>query len=219
MKHSYQRTSVRLAIASAFMGVLAWGGVAAAADWLPSEPGAQAPDFATVTGSSAEWFGDGPMPLMPDDNGFINDGRAPALTFSYYTVSGATLRGRSSTAEHAYQGLGCVSSTTPADTFLNTELPIPDGATIKYLRIYYNDTSATGTVSSYLTRYSPGQSYTDLALVSSTLAFAGGYGTTLSTELTHVVDNLSWAYTLIGFTSAASYSLQICGMRIAYYAP
>lgn len=216
MKHNYQRSKVNMFMVPAIMGLIVWAGAACAADWQPSEPGAQTPDFQMVDGSSTMWYGDGPM---PDDNKVVNDGRAPAATFSYYTVSGATLRGRSSTAGYTYQSLGCVYSTTSADTFLNTELPIPDGSIIKYLRIYYKDTSATERVYGYLTRYQPGVVYSDLTIIDSTAAFAGGFGSALSAELNEVVDNSTYAYTLIGRPSGASSSLQICGLRIAYYAP
>lgn len=219
MKHNYVRNTVSMAIAPALVIALAWAGAATAADWPPTEPGANSPDFLTVPGPSGDWYGDGPMPLMPDDNGYVNEGRAPAVSFSYYTVSGATLRGRASDVGYAYQGLGCIAATTPADRVLNAELPIPDGATIKYLRIYYHDTNATGLVTAYLTRYQPGQTTDDLTTVASTGAFAGGYGTSLSPEITHVVDNTNYAYTLIGWPSIAVNTLEICGMRVAYYAP
>lgn len=219
MKRIHSLNKYGLVVVSTILGVFVWAGAAAAADWPPTELGAQSPQLEAAPGPSGDWYGDGPMPLMPDDNSVINDGRAPALTFSYYTVSGATLRGRESTAGYTYQGLGCTSSTTAAERWLNTELPIPDGATIKYLRIYYYDTNATGTVSAYLTRYQPGQTTDDLTNISSTAAFASGNGTSLSPELTHVVDNTNYAYTLLALTSTAISTLRICGMRVAYYAP
>jgi len=100
---------------------------------------------------------------------------------------------------------------------LNTELHIPDGSVIKYLRLYYNDTSATGNVAAYLTRYGAGTSTSDLVSVSS--SGSSGVGTVLSVEITHTVSNAAYAYTLIGWPGAATSQLQICGIRVAYYAP
>ncbi len=219
MKYHDPRNQISIAVAPAILGILLWTGTVAAGDWPPTEVGAQSLPSAAAPGPSGDWYGEGPMPLMPDDNAAISDARAPTATFSYYTVSGATLRGRSSTAGYTYQGLGCTSSTSATDRWLNTEMPIPDGATIKYLRIYYYDTNATGTVTAYLTRYQPGQTTDDITSIGSTAAFASGYGTSLSAELTHVVDNTNYAYTLLASTSTAVSTLRICGMRVAYYAP
>ncbi len=87
------------------------------------------------------------------------------------------------------------------------------------MRVYYNDTSATGLVRGYITRYQPGQATTDLVTVSSTAAGASGYGFVVSAEITEIADNTDYAYTLIGWPSEASSSTQICGLRVAYYAP
>lgn len=172
------------------------------------------------TPPSASWQGEGTPPLMPDDNAPpARIPLAPTATFKYYTVSGATLRGRSTAAGHSYFGMGCTYGTNAADLIFNTELPIPDGATIKYLRVYYNDTSATGLVRGYITRYQPGQATTDLVTVASTAAGASGYGFVVSAEITEIADNTDYAYTLIGWPSEASSSTQICGLRVAYYAP
>ena len=144
-----------------------------------------------------------------------------STTFSYYQVAGATLRGRSSTTAYSYDGSGCVHLTAGSVTtlILNTEAHIPDNAVIKYIRLYYNDTSATGNVLAYLTRYTPGSATDDLRFVGSTDAFAGGAGFVVSSEITETVNNANYAYTLIGWPSAPSAGLQVCGIRVAYFAP
>jgi len=163
-----------------------------------------------------------PYGLAPDDNPTTLAPVAPEATFSYYIVSGATLRSRSSnTTGYAYDGTGCTHTTfgTGIDRILNTELTLPDNAVIKYLRVIYKDFSAVGSVSGYVTRYEPGKAAQDLINVGSTNAFASGYGFSVSPEITHTVDNTTYAYTLIGWPSANSSELQICGLRVAYYAP
>jgi hypothetical protein len=146
---------------------------------------------------------------------------AVSATFSYYQAAGATLRGRSSTTAYVYDGVGCVHLTAGSSIslILNTEAHIPDNAVIKYIRLYYRDSSATGYVSAYLTRYSPGVATADLVSASSAANFAGGYGYVVSPEITETVDNNTYAYTLIGWPSAQGVNLQICGIRVAYYAP
>lgn len=160
----------------------------------------------------------------PDENlppGSSVSGAAPRATFSYYMASGATLRGRNSSTGYAYAGNGCayVTSGTTTGRILNTELYIPDGSIIKYLRVYFNDTNASGSVAGFITRYQPGVAVSDLVSASSTAAYAGGYSFVVSSEITETVNNTSYAYTLIGWPSDSVSSLQICGLRVAYYAP
>lgn len=151
----------------------------------------------------------------PDEN--LPD--AVNQNFSYYTVSGATLRGRSSSVATVYAGNGCSYVSAGADRILNTEAPLPDGARIKYLRIYYHDTNASNGVRAFLTRYTPGVTTVDLTTVSSTAEFVAGYGTSLSPEIDEVVDGDAYAYTVIGWPDALGSANRICGMRIAYYGP
>ena len=164
--------------------------------------------------------------LPPDENPVVEGAAAPAgvdATFKYYTVSGATLRGRSSSATYTYASLGCVY--TPdvdnADRLLNTELHIPDNATIKYLRLYYYDTSNTARARGYITYYDPGTSANDLISINDFAMDAAvpGYGFVVSEEVTHTVNNVTNAYTLIGWPTINTNAIQICGLRVAYYDP
>ncbi len=164
--------------------------------------------------------------LPPDDNPVIEGTANPEgadATFKYYMVSGATLRGRTSTATYTYYGTGCVYSTDPDsfDRLLNTELHIPDNSTIKYLRLYYIDTSATNRPMGFITFYQPGQSASDLIAINDSAmnGWAAGFGFTVSEEVTHTVNNTVNAYTLVGWPSAADANVKICGMRVAYYEP
>jgi len=180
------------------------------------------PPPAATDGEAAPPETESPWPggFAPDENpAGPNAPGAPSATFSYYMVSGATLRGRSSTTTQAYDNIGCIHLTAGSSLIVNTEMQIPDGSIIKFLRVIYNDTSATDYVRGYLTRYTPGQATNDLVSVSSSAAFATGYGFAVSAEITETVNNISYAYTLIGWPTAASSAAQICGLRIAYYAP
>ena len=79
-----------------------------------------------------------------------------------------------------------------------------------------NDASG---VNGYITRYQPGVATLDMAQVGSTDPFAGGFGYVVSSQITETVNNTLYAYTLIGWPEAASTANQICGLRVAYYAP
>jgi hypothetical protein len=156
----------------------------------------------------------------PDDNPTDGSGYA-AAKYSYYLVSGATLRGRSSATQFTYSGLGCAYTTagTGSERILNTELHLPNGALIKYLRVYYIDTNPVNSVDGFLTSYDPGKSAVDLTFATGPDAFNGGYGFTVSPEITVTVDNELYAYTLIGFPDENNIANQVCGLRIAYYPP
>lgn len=203
--------------------LFALAGGAWAAGFIPStDSDAEAESEAVDLPASFYSNGSNLAGLAPDDNPPAISGTGELnQSFSYYFVSGATLRGRTSTTGYAYSGLGCVYTTsgTGIGNILNTELFIPPGSEIKYLRLYYYDTIATENVGGYITRYQPGMATTDLISTSSTTSFAGGYGFVVSYELSEIVNGSSFAYTLIGWPSANNSGLQICGLRVAYYAP
>jgi len=102
---------------------------------------------------------------------------------------------RNSATGYLYDGVGCTHTTAGVTSgmILNTELNLPDGATIKYLRLYYYDESATGSVRGYITRYEPGTATADLISVESSASGTpgrisnssgpdGGYGLPSRTE-------------------------------------
>ena len=200
---------------------LAVAGVAMAQQPTAStEPGA-----AQITGPRTVAFDSAtPSGRAPDENlpaGSKRTPNAPNLTFSYYQVSGTTLRGRNSTTGYAYDGVGCSHVTVGTGTgrILNTELILPDDAIIKYLRVYYRDTNAVNGVEGYITRYQPGVGTADLVHTGSSDAFVGGYGFVVSAEITETVNNTIYAYTLIGWPDDVNVANQICGLRVAFYAP
>ncbi len=158
---------------------------------------------------------------QPPDENAPTAVEGTSATFSYYQVSGATLRGRNSTTGYAYDGVGCSHVTSGVDTgrILNTELPLPDGSVIKYLRVYYNDTNPANGVEGYITRYQPGAATADLVHTGSSDAFVGGDGFVVSAQITETVNNTPYAYTVIGWPDALGTANQICGLRVAYYAP
>jgi hypothetical protein len=207
-----------IVLAIALPGLLVLAGVSLAQSSLP----ATEPDGALA--GEVTWSYNSTEPslnaLPPDDNPPVGVTGSTA-TFKYYQVSGATLRGRSSSTQHIYTSVGCsyVSVGTGTGRILNTELPIPDGSVIKYLRVYYNDTNPDSGVKGYLTRYTPGSASNDLIITGSSAAYASGFGYVVSSELSEVVNNALYVYTLIGWPDVLGDKNQICGLRVAYYPP
>ncbi len=141
---------------------------------------------------------------------------APLVTFSYFHVLGATLKPRDSANSYVYAFNGCIYVSAGLFGRLQFPVTVPDGSTIKYLRIYYNDTNAAADLTAWLTQYTPGQSSIDLTSILS--SGSAGFGTALSPEISHVVDN-QLNYTINVSWGANNNTQQICGVRVAYYAP
>jgi hypothetical protein len=162
-----------------------------------------------------------PGVTYPDDNPPLSAAlapNAPAASFSYYFVSGATLVARSSSDSYSYDGLGCVHVGT-GGLVLNTDLQIPVGSEIKYLRLYYYDNNNPGFVTGYISKYPPSQSSADIVAVSSPASASTVPGYVVSARITQTVDYEGNPYLLIGRPSVANSNLRICGLRVAYYAP
>lgn len=134
--------------------------------------------------------------------------------FSYYTVSGVAFQPRSSNTTYDYSGVGCIRKAAGADFFVSN-LPLPDGAQIKYLRIYTYDSAAGNTSAAYITRYNRVGGFSDLISAASTSGT--GYRTFLSSELNETVDTALYSYVVNWLPTNNTTAL--CGIRVAYYAP
>ena len=159
---------------------------------------------------------------QPDDNidgQSVTDGDLRWSTRFYHAhAAGSALRPRDSSVEWASTGSGgCVYlSSGDERTILNLHLDIPDGVRIEYLRIYYYDTSANNSAA-WVTRYDDAGGWEDVIRVNS--YGDAGYGTRLSTEVLHVVDNVNYSYVLNWRPYNASSSMALCGLRVAYRLP
>jgi hypothetical protein len=221
-----ERKSIWLGIGAAALGIgLLIGIVGAAAaqagilqgDWRPSEPGAAAEAHSGP--APAGRLDIDPNGPQPDENPPAGARpQAPNLSFSYLRGVGAAFKPRTSASTYSYDITGCIHGTGGGDSYYVEELHLPQGATIKYLRGYAMDTTNSNAVLLYLTRYDPGLSTTDILSINSDVAFAGGYETFLSQEITETVDNLNYSYIALAYLSNDPATL-LCGIRVAYYAP
>lgn len=159
---------------------------------------------------------------QPDDNldgQSMTEGDLRWSTLFYYDhVAGAVLRPRDSSIEWAPDSSGgCVYlSSGNTNTILNLHLDIPDGVRIDYLRIYYYDASVSDSIA-WVTRYDNAGGYDDVAYVFS--SGDTGYGTQLSSEILHVVDNVNYSYVLNWRPNVTGSSMALCGLRVAYRLP
>ncbi len=219
-----RRSSIAVAVSSLLVVALLltlWSSGGLAWAQQPPQSSGDAPAPATLPLSPT---GDGqPANLPSTAPGMAEAGldipqgtNSPAVSFSYYRMIGTAFQPRKSSTLYDYSANGCVYQTGGTDMRFQAPLLLPDGATIKYLRIYYID-SAAQDLTAWITRYQPGSTSSDLTFVTS--AGTGGYGTALSAEITHTVDLTNWAYTLIWAPGVSSSANQFCGVRVAYYAP
>jgi hypothetical protein len=112
--------------------------------------------------------------------------------------------------------MGCVHVSAGATYLLNAPLEIPHGSQIVLLRLYYDDTSASN-INSWITRYNEyGTGFEDLVSVSS--LGDGGHSSNYG-NLDHIVDTYNWRYVLNVRLNDPNSGLQVCGMRVMYYAP
>ena len=143
--------------------------------------------------------------------------QSPNTGFSYYSILGTAFTPISSGAAYDYDGGGCIHQTVDPVVNFQAPLNLPPGSVIKYVRFYYYDASIYD-MNLWLRRYQPGDSNSTLAIATS--SGTAGLGSALSEEITETVDTTNYVYALTwGPVSPTSNGQQICGVRVAYYAP
>lgn len=137
----------------------------------------------------------------------------------HLNVAGTALRPRSSSTGWAANEAngGCIYATNGSDVF-NVDIQLPEQAQIRYLRIYFDDTSSSHDSYAWVTAYDGGgRPPDDLLFVSST--GNAGYGTNLSALTPVMVDNFSRSMVLNWRPNETGNTMQLCGLRIAYRMP
>ncbi len=133
----------------------------------------------------------------------------------YYHISSSIFQGRDSSYTYTYDGSGCFHHTNASVNGFMAPVLLTPASVIKYVRIYYRDTSASD-MTVRLRFFDDGVSNDDLTTVS-TAGNAMGVRTALSAEITHTLDYSLYSYGLLAFeTGPIDGSIQICGVRVAY---
>lgn len=160
--------------------------------------------------------GETSLPAAWSDAGQPDSKDAPDTIYGFYYVLGSQLQPRFSATTFAYDSNGCLHLTGGSDNRLVFPLLLPDGSLIQWVRIYFIDTNAATDLTFWLTTYEAGTTNTDLLSLSST--GSGGYGSVLSPSQAITFDS-AINYSLIVAPNVNDSTVQICGVRVAYYAP
>jgi hypothetical protein len=135
--------------------------------------------------------------------------------FYYAFYPGVALHPRDSSTTWSYSGFGCTSASSGTDLFV-TNLNLPEGSRIDYLRIFYYDDSGSNS-GAYITSYDASGGHSDLINVAS--SGDAGYGTALSDYLGHTVTTGNNTYVLLWRPNVTGDSMRLCGLRVAYRLP
>ncbi len=141
-----------------------------------------------------------------------------AITTDWLRVTGSVVRPRSSSISFVASGGGGCTYHTGGSVFMvwNAPVYLPQGATVNYLRMYYDDTSATDS-GAWFTVY---DLYGDIVQewgVSSSGSSGNSYND--SALIDHVVDYSRYSYTVNWRPNVTGSVMQLCGFRIFYFDP
>ena len=200
----------RRAVLAVVLGIaVAWGATVQAVD----------NDVGTADGAAA--FGSiGGEKVVPVEADPAPVGQPDTMPVSYNAsmrYAGSTLRPRADNVSYAVNTWGgCVYVTAGStSTWFNLPVELPDGALVKYLRMYANDSSASGGCAAYFTVYDLYGNIAEEHGVFSSGSAGNGYWT--SDELSVQVDYSTHSYVLHWRSSEIGSSLQLCGFRLYYY--
>jgi hypothetical protein len=142
---------------------------------------------------------------------------APLAVWSL-RIAGSALRPRENNVDYTTNGSGgCVYATAGlATTVWNLPLLLPQGATVQYLRVYFDDTSASD-LTTWFTVYDLYGSRVEEWLVSS--SGAAGQNFLTSGPIDHVIDYDLYSYVVNFRPVATGSTLQLCGVRIFFTPP
>jgi hypothetical protein len=130
----------------------------------------------------------------------------------------AAIRPRTSNVEWQVGGEGgCVyASSGEARTWWSAPLYLPEGSTLRYFRMYYNDQNGSLDCEAYLTVYDLyGRVEVEWGISSS--GTAQSYVTTA--QLDHVVDYSLYSYVIHWRPLDLGSDMQVCGFRVYYVKP
>jgi hypothetical protein len=134
--------------------------------------------------------------------------------YRYLHIAGAAFHPASNNVAFDYAGAGCINRTGVATALFTHKVVLPQGSVVKFLRLYYNDTSASD-ISAYFTSYDQLGSFVEYTSTAS--AGDTGYGSSLSSEITKAVDHYVQPLVVtVNMDASVDSSLQFCGVRIAY---
>jgi hypothetical protein len=138
---------------------------------------------------------------------------ADAVPF-FKRIAGISFHPLASGVTYASTPGGCLYQTGSAGDFAS-DIQVPDGATIDYLRVYFYDTDGGSDAVAELYAYDGAGNSTLIA--SAVGSGTPAYGSAVSEPFSHFVDNAAEALAVVlDFQGASTDALRICGIRIRY---
>lgn len=172
--------------------------------------------FACIAVPAIAAPGDEPHPSRAIEPNLIDQPAGGQL--DYLNIAGSTFHPLDSTTTYSYPGGGCIAKTGGTQPLFVHRAILPQGATVRYVRLNYYDTS-TSNVAAFFTTYDGAGNYNQLSLVSSP-AGSSGYGSVLSSEFAFSVDQYTSAINVaVNLGTQNDSTLRLCGVRIAYNPP
>lgn len=141
------------------------------------------------------------------------DAAEEVVTLFKFTA-GSSFHARESTTTYSYGGAGCTYRTS-SNGFLVSDLQLPEGAEIDFVRLYYYDNNTEQDADLYLYEYDGQGGFTEIRHLAPT--GSPGYSSVGSGFFSYVVNNTSASLGLVAGTgSANNNSVRICGVRLRY---
>jgi hypothetical protein len=139
--------------------------------------------------------------------------------YHYVTVNGLPFKPTDPADSYVVSGTSgsaCIYNSSGAATGFSFPLRLPDGATVKYLRMFYDRTGSV-TSTAYISRYGMGSYSASLVALNATHT-AGGFNHVVSAEQSIVIDSYFNYYDLTWVGQPGSTN-KFCGMRVTYELP
>jgi len=145
------------------------------------------------------------------------DADAQVTYNAYLRVAGSALKPRESNVEWSGAGGGgCIfASAGSIWAVFNTPIYLAQGSTVKYIRMYYDDTNVNLNSCAWFTVYNRYGSIVQENGVCSTGSAGNGYST--STEFTRTIDYSLYSYVINWRPYDLGSDTQVCGFRIYYH--
>ncbi|MFC2043461.1 hypothetical protein ACFLUA_04855 [Chloroflexota bacterium] len=179
-------------------------------------------DIPVSSWSSSDPIPEGVRVTSPPDQQALVDALDYEVEQSYNAsirIAGSALKPRESNVE--YTGVGgaggrIYASSGSASAVFSIPIYLPQGATVRYFRMYYNDQNSGVNTSAWLTVYDLYGVIEEEWDVSSS-----GTGKTYATtsQLSHEIDYNDYSYVINWRPYELGSDMQVCGFRIYYQTP
>ena len=149
-----------------------------------------------------------------DEEVELTEGLAPNAVPFFKRIAGLSFHPLDSNVAYGTAPGGCLYQTGSGGDFAS-DIQVPDGAVIDYLRVYFYDTDGGSDAVAELYAYDGAGNSTLIA--SAVGSGTPAYGSAVSELFSHYVDNAAEALAVVlDFQGASTDALRICGIRIRY---